>query len=119
MIEKFGNVCLKINSIKGFAEKVKKSIGAEKWEIKKVTYSDYKAYSTTQLIADLNGVNPDLSEEFFNYLIKYSFLPSLFCKPTRFSAESELRLTFEMDKNVKRKMQFDNLGLLNDFKIIK
>jgi hypothetical protein len=119
MIGKFGTVCLKINSIKGFAEKVKKSIGAKKWKIKKVTYSDYKAYSATQLISDLNGVNPDLSEEFFNYLIKYSFLPSLFCKPTRFSPESELRLTFEMDINVKRKMQFDNLGLLHDIEIIK
>jgi hypothetical protein len=119
MTGKFGSICLKIKNVKAFAEKIKKSIGAKNWTIKKVTYSDFKAYSTTQLISDLKGVSPDLSEEFFNYLIEYSYLPSIFCKPTRFSPESELRLTFEMDKNVKRKMQFDNLGLLSDIEIIK
>lgn len=119
MSNKFGDICLKIKNIKAFADKIKKSIGAKNWTIKKVTYSDFKAYSTNQLITDLKGVSPDLSDEFFNYLIQYSFLPSIFCKPTCFSTENELRLTFEMDKNVKKKMNFDNLGLLDQIEIIK
>ena len=119
MSGKFGQVCLKIKNIRAFAEKIKNSIGAKSWTMKKVIYSDFRAYSATKLISDLKGVSPDLSEEFFNYLIEYSFLPSIYCKPTRFSPESELRLTFEMDKNVKKKMHFDNLGLFNDIELIK
>ena len=119
MSKKFGDICIKITNIRSFAEKVKKSIGDKSWAIKKVTYSDFKSYSANQVINDLKGVSPDLSEEFFNYLIQFSFLPSIFCKPTRFANENELRLTFEMDKNVQKKMNFDNLGLLDQIEIIK
>jgi hypothetical protein len=119
MSKKFGDICIKIKNVRSFAEKIKKSIGAKSWTIKKVIYSDFKSYSANQEITDLKGVSPDLSEEFFNYLIRFSFLPSIFCKPTRFSTENELRLTFEMDKNVQKKMNFDNLGLLDQIEIIK
>lgn len=119
LTERFGDVCVRIKNVKSFAEKIKKSIGAKSWQIKKVTYSDFKAYSTIQEIKNLNGINPDLSDEFFKYLIDFSFLPSVYCKPLRFSDESEIRITFDMGRNVKKKLHFDNLGLLEYFEVIK
>ena len=116
--EKFGNVCIKIKSIKSFAEKIKKSIGAKSWQIKNVTYTDFKAYSIVQEIKNLDGIT-DMNEEFFKYSIDFSLLPSIYSKPLRFSNESELRLTFDMGRNVKKKLHFDNLGLLEDFEVLR
>jgi hypothetical protein len=41
-----------------------------------------------------------LNGALFNLLYKNTFLPSLFVKPTRFSGEEELRLAFEMPRDV-------------------
>jgi len=120
MSGKFGDYVLKIQNVKSFAEKIKKAIGAKQWGIDKIKYSDFKAFKTDCLINDLNAaVSPDLSEEFFNILHKISLRPSIFSKPNKFQDEQELRLIFKMDKKVKEKLNFDNLGLLNDIEIIK
>lgn len=118
MANKFGKVCIKLKNIKSFADKVQASIGAKSWQIKKVTYSDFKAYSVNQEIKNLDPENIGYNQDLINFLIDYSMLPSIFCKPIRFSNEHELRFTFEMDRNVKKKMLLDNLGLLKEFEIV-
>lgn len=119
MSSNFGGYVLKIKNIKSFAGKITKAIGAIDWHVQKVRYTDYKAYMTDSLIMDLNGVNPDLSNEMFDILYKISESPSVFCKPERFRPEQELRLTFSMGRDVKKILNFDNIGLLDDIEILK
>lgn len=119
MVKKFGKYIIKINNIKSFAEKVKNAIGAISWQVEKVQYTDFKAFKSSINTIDLNGVGPELSNELFDILYRLSERPSLFSKPLRFIPEQELRLTFKMNKKTKKKLKFDNLGLLRDIEIIK
>jgi hypothetical protein len=119
MSKNFGSYVIKIKNIKSYANKVQKTIGAKNWHIKKVLYSDYKAFRIERNISHLSGVSPDLSNEMFNILYDASFIPSIFCKPTFFNKEQELRLVFEMEKNVKKELNFDQLGLLDEIEILK
>jgi len=119
MNNRFGRVVLKIRNIRSFAEKIKTAIGAKKWRLMKVTYSDFKGYSVEQVINDLKGVGPDLSVELFDHLLSFSTVPSIFCKPSRFTNEHEVRLSFEMNKKVKKKLDINNLGLLDEIEVIK
>jgi len=119
MAKKFGGYVMKIDNIHSFAEKVLKAIGADEWQINKVYYTDYKAYSAEVQPINISGVSPDLSDELFNILYQLSESPSVFSKPTRFKDEQELRLAFTMRKDVKTTFNFDNLGLLDYIEIIK
>jgi hypothetical protein len=119
MSKNFGSYVIKIKNIKSYANKVQKAIGAKNWYIKKVLYSDYKAYRIERNISNLSGVGPDLSNEMFDILYDASFIPSIFCKPTFFNKEQELRLVFEMEKNVKKELNFNQLGLLDEIEILK
>jgi hypothetical protein len=64
--------------------------------------------------------DPDLIDDAtFDLLYDNSFLPSLFVKPTRFSIEEELRLVFEMPKDVPDVLRTTNKGLLRHIEIIQ
>jgi hypothetical protein len=102
MSKNFGGYVMKIKDIKSFAEKVKNEIGAKDWQVRKVWYTDYKAYMTDRLIEDLSGVGPDLSDELFELLYQISETPSVFCKPMRFSPEQEVRLAFPWERMLKK-----------------
>lgn len=119
MSERFGGVILKFRNINSFASKTMKAINAFDWHVMDITYSDFKAYIVDQQINDLNGVGPDLGDEMFQHLLNFSTIPSIFCKPTRFKPENEVRLSFKMNRNVKRKLNFCNQGLLDEIEIIK
>ncbi len=119
MSAKYGGYIMKINSVKSFAEKVMKAIGAESWLLNEINYTDYKAYAVDTIISDLGGVSPDLSDELFNILYNISDKPCVYAKPVRFEDEKELRLSFTMARDTKTKLNFDNLGLLADIEIIK
>ncbi len=80
---------------------------------------DSKAFNTKVQLADLDGVSLDLSDELFNIVFKISENPSIFSKQVRFIDEQELRLVFSMPKDVKRLLNFDYLGLLEEIEIIK
>lgn len=119
MSAKYGGYIMVIKNIKSFAEKVKTAIGAESWYVNEINYTDYKAYSVNASISDINGVSPDLSDELFNILYEISGKPSVYAKPTRFKDEKELRLSFTMPRDVKTRLNFDDIGLLTEVKIIK
>ena len=55
MADRFGGVILKINSIGSFADKVMKAIGASDWQLREITYSDFKAYRVDQSAGDYHG----------------------------------------------------------------
>ena len=55
----------------------------------------------------------------FDFLYGSTFIPSLFMKPTRFSAEQELRLTFEMSKDVPDILKITDKNLLKYIEIIQ
>ncbi len=97
---------------------VKNSINAKRYYFNYVQYSNQKVYNVDAAIKDLAKVNPDLTDEFFDCLYKYSSLPSLYVKPMRFKIEDELRLVFEMPKDVKKFLRITNKGLLDYIKII-
>lgn len=114
----FGGYIMKINNIKSFATKVMKAIGAKSWSTRKVFYSDFKAYKVNADV-EMDGANPNLSEELFNKLIEISELPSVFGKPKSFEPEQEVRVAFDMGSVTKRKkLNFDNLGLLEEIKLV-
>jgi hypothetical protein len=119
MSEKYGSKILRISNVKSFSNAVCKSIGAKKWYLQKVQYSDFKAYKIEHEIKTLETSNLSFNEEIFDILYKHSFFPSIFVKPTRFNTEKELRLIFEMPKDVRKELKFDNLGLVNQIKICK
>ena len=119
MSSKYGGYIMKINNIKSFAEKIKSAIGALSWSVNEINYTDYKAYAVESTISDLSGVSPDISDEFFKILYEISENPSVFAKPLRFKPEKELRLTFNMAKDVKKTLNFDNLGLLSEIELIR
>ena len=117
MRKKFGEVRLEIKNISSFADKIMTSIGAKSWDIQKVQYTDFKAFTFDYEIKDLNGVGPDLSEELFSVLYSASYTPSIFSKPTFFSPENEFRLIFEFDENVKNEININDISLLDDISI--
>ncbi len=112
MSNKFGEVMITIKNVKSFAESIMKSIGAIRWCIRRVDYSDLKAYRIKQIIKNMPKAGFDMNEELFECLLNASTLPSIFVKPMRFSDENELRLVFEMPKDVKKQLTLHNQGLL-------
>lgn len=109
---KFGKVMITVKNVRSFAESIMKSIGAIRWYIRRVDYSDFKSYRINQIIKNMPKAGFDMNEELFECLLNASTLPSIFVKPMRFSDENELRLVFEMPKDAKKQLSLHNKGLL-------
>jgi len=120
MGEKFGGYIMKIKNINSFADKVKLAIGADSWQIDQINYTNFKAYRKEIEIMDIESLqNSIMNNELFHILKDMSEIPSIFSKPTNFSDEKELRLSFKMKKNVQKKLNFHSQGLLNEIEFIK
>jgi hypothetical protein len=108
MSRRFGPRIIKIANLKGFAEEAQSLLGARRYYFNRVVYNDLKMFRirTLKLIRlsrtePTGNFDPHLIDgAIFDLLYESSFLPSLFMKPTRFSVEEELRLVFEMPKDV-------------------
>jgi hypothetical protein len=108
MSERFGPRIIKIANLTNFAKEVRSLLGAKRYYFNNVIYNDLKMFR----IKTMNSISlsrteppgnfdPDLVDDVvFDLLYDNSFLPSLFMKPTRFSIEDELRLVFEMPKDI-------------------
>lgn len=112
MSKKFGNIRITINDVKSFADSVSKMIGATRWFIKHVGYSDFKFYRTMHEFKQSPTSGIHISAELFDFLIDKSTLPSLFVKPAMFTPECELRLVFEIPKKAQKELKVHNQGLL-------
>jgi hypothetical protein len=120
----FGDYIMKISNVKSFAEAVKRAIGAKKWDLKKIIYQDFKASyfeipMDNELLSSLLNEKFVMTPKFFNLLYESSKTSSLFVKPSYFKPEEELRITFTMEKDVKKFLDFHNQGLLNYIEFIK
>jgi hypothetical protein len=104
----FGAQIIKIANLRAFAEEVKVRLGAKRYYLNHVSYNDLKLFRTRTLnrikLSHNNAPGnsaPDLvTDAFFNLFYERSFFASLFMKPTRFAAENELRLVFEMPTDI-------------------
>lgn len=121
MGKKFGPNIIRIRKLKDFAEAVRVQIGAKRFYFNQVIYDDLKLFRHPTLKsiplnrpgAPNDNFDPSLIDErIFDLLYDASFLPSLFMKPTRFSGEQELRLVFELDRDVRDPIRITKKGLL-------
>lgn len=113
--EQFGEKKISIPNVKSFAEAIKKTINAKKYYVQKVNYDSVKLHINRDYIYN-NQISLDniLVEPFFDCLRDNLLYPSLFVKPETFRQENEVRIIFEMHKDYKKPLKFDNIGL-NDF----
>jgi hypothetical protein len=128
MSERFGPHIIKIANIRRFAEEVQSLLGATGFYFNHVIYNDLKMFRARTLKSlDLvktgapnDNFDPQVFDDaMFDFLYDSTFLPSLFMKPTRFSAEQELRLTFEMSKDVPDVLKITDKNLLKYIEIIQ
>jgi len=59
-----------------------------------------------------------INDSIFDLLYKRGFLPSLYVKPTRFFAEQELRLVFEMSSDVPLTTRITNERLVRHIETV-
>jgi hypothetical protein len=126
--DRFGSRIIKIANLRQFAEDVQASLGAKKYYFNKVSYNDLKLFRANTLKSfDLsrpnapnNNFDPGVIDKAaFDLLYDTSFLSSLFMKPTRFSVEQELRLVFEMPKDVPDVIRLQNPELAKHIEIVQ
>jgi len=118
MNKKFGEKVIQIPNIIAFAKAVQKSIGAIRFYINRVQYADLKIYHINDNSFDVeSAASPDINEKVFKSLYNYSFLPSLYVKPSGFSPEQEIRIVFEMPRDTKKIIRISNKGLLDYIQI--
>jgi len=118
--EKFGEKVLYFPTVKNFAEIVCRQINAKNYYIQNVEYSTLKLYINKDNINDTKiETNSILSSRFFDIIQKHLIYPSLFVKPELFSDENEVRIIFEMKKDVNKPSRFENKLLLNQIEVIQ
>lgn len=108
----FGEKKISIPNVKAFAESIKMSINAKRYYVQKVSYNSVKLFINRDAIYN-NKISLDniLNEQFFECLKDNFLYPSLFVKPETFKPENEVRIIFEMHKDYKKPLRFDNIGL--------
>lgn len=99
MSRKFGSVILRINLIP-FARELSRQIGQVHAEIRLVRYSDLKLHRSSLPIRSVAGFPPNLTAALARALRHRGRLPALFGKPRRFASEREVRISFQMPKDV-------------------
>jgi len=62
---------------------------------------------------------PAIFDDLFEEIEQNLFLPTLFIKPEGFKSENEIRIVFEMNKDLKKPKVINNKGLLDYIKVIK
>ncbi len=126
MSTKFGRNIIRIKSARRFADSVTQIIGAKRYHFNRVAYDDLKLFKTKTLNR-FNFARNKLSTDFdpaaiddklFKFLCAKSFFASLFMKPLRFVDESELRIAFELSKDVRGCVRITDEGLLQHIEVI-
>jgi hypothetical protein len=103
--ENFGERAMKIR-IKPFAEAIKRHIGAVRYVVFKVIYNDSKVFQLNVKDAPPELFDPDKQEiqntltYTLNRLRGIGSYPHLFVKPFRFCPEEEVRISFEMERDI-------------------
>jgi hypothetical protein len=121
----FGQHLIKIIDLRAFAEDACKALGASRYYINHVQYNDLKLFRAKTLkrfhFSEPSG-NFDLEaidDAMFKYLYQSTFHSSLYIKPTRFSQEAELRLVFEIDKDIPNVLRAIDAGLSKHIEVVE
>lgn len=112
----FGEIELRIPSLRRFASAVAKDVGAQSFRISRVVYDDLKIFRAPRLpdaIGDLGLFGTNVTAEQQLWLHQQALAPSLFLKPTKFAAEAEVRVVFEFDRDLPRPRVWRNKSLLD------
>lgn len=99
MQDKFGEVLLKI-ALKPFRTALARQLGCTESETKLVRYADYKIFRSHIRSKDLGHYPQTICPVLALTLRNCGRLPTLFAKPERFALEREVRLAFEMPRDV-------------------
>jgi hypothetical protein len=111
MTTQFGDRIIRISNLKKFCQCAMQSLGGLRVRTGIVSYNDLKLFRTKTL-KSLKNIEPNkIDNRTFDYLCKTAMLPSLFMKPTRFSNEQELRLAFELPKDLPAYVRIENSEL--------
>ena len=119
MQQNFGESLIRIKSIKSFASAVAKAIGARRVLISRIQYTDSKLYQFEKKNYQVGNEIRTAFDDLYDDILQNLPLPSLFLKPSFFKPENEVRLAFEMPKDVKRNLDLNNLGLLRQIEIYR
>lgn len=126
---RFGNRLIKIHGATEFASKLAARIGAARFTIRDVTYSDTavvraKSNHISEWVK-YNGIG-DLRPEFLEYialrhldeLVSVTLPASIFCKPTFYRLERERRFLFEMPMDVSEAINVRDKSLAAHIEIV-
>ena len=103
-------------------------MGAKRFFFNHVIYNDLKlfyvetlkSFTPSKANAPNDNFDPQcINDSIFDLLYDSSFLSSLFMKPKRFSIEQELRLVFEMPKDVPDVLRINDRGLVRHIEVVQ
>ena len=121
MKNKFGRIILKISDPIEFGNIIKETLRAKSYYCYEIKYSARKIFSIDfgnerfdHTFKDKYEITPELFDIFYNN----SFFPSLFIKPEFFSDEKEIRIAFEMDRDIDDPIDIENKDLLKYIEIL-
>lgn len=115
--EQFGEKQLFFPDVKGFAESICKKIQAKRYFIQNIEYNTLKLYINKNKIRNSKiDVKQILTPEYFDIIKEHIVYPSLFVKPESFKPENEVRIVFEMSKDIKVPLRFEHNELLKFIK---
>jgi hypothetical protein len=118
MSAKFGRHIMRIKSVRRFADSVAQIIGAKRYHFNRVAYNDLKLFKTKTLNRFNVAKNDTIDDKLFKFLCDKSFFASLFMKPLRFADEAELRIAFELSKDVPGCVRISDDSLLKHLEVI-
>lgn len=111
----FGDALIKID-IHSFAKKIQHSIKARGYKIYKVKYANAKCFELTIPTFRWTPGTPFMWQ-LYSPLRDCGYIPNLFIKPEQFSPESEIRISFDMPRDVHDPIEVTNKGLLKNIEI--
>ena len=111
--EQFGEKQLYFPNVKAFADAICKNIQAKRYFVQNVEYNTLKLYINKQKIKNSNiDVKQILTPGYFDIIKEHLVYPSLFVKPDSFRKENEVRIVFEMAKDLDKPYRFEQKKLL-------
>lgn len=111
MKAKFGPVILQIE-LKPFVRELAQAIDHESPDVRLVNYADLKMHRASLPLEAVTGFPPNLTPKLAQALRRRGRLPAIFGKPKRFETEREVRIAFEMSKDVSETRSVVNQRLL-------
>lgn len=119
MVSRFGPRIIRIANLKAFAAEAMRCLGATNYYFNRVVYNDLKMFRIRTLGRIRDNFPGEMDDRIFELLYEDTFLASFFMKPMRFCIERELRLVFEMPKDIPEVLRIENADLAKHVEILE